>query len=209
MRLVPIMMLALSTLAVACTAGGADPEIDAETTTMAADGSAESGAQQADETGYSADWNKVPYWTGEYPNGAAITAADVTVMAHEKLHRESPATIACPLPHKAVYSPWNAARGESDGLEFITMTYPTKVEIKDAIDLEVFQGDTPVTLSLQAGDTLKYENYLAEGWFIATLDGLRYELNETDLPQTTVFEQGPEDDEWLYLTCADADATAS
>ena len=52
-----------------------------------------------------------------------------------------------------------------------------------------------------------YKSYLAEGFFIAEKDGVQYEMNEGDLPQSTVFEQGPEDQEWVRVTCTDADQT--
>ena len=157
--------------------------------------------------GYSEPWNKIPFWSGEYPNAFGVVAPDVRVLANTEINKDAQGSLDCPLPQKAVYSPWNAARVETDALDFITMVYPTKITLNEAIELETYVSETPTTLSLKAGDVMTYETYLAEGWFIASFEGGSYELQENELPQSTVFEQGPEDDEWLRLTCADADQT--
>ena len=62
-------------------------------------------------------------------------------------------------------------------------------------------------LALKAGDVLIYKSYLAEGFFMAEKDGAMYEMNEAALPASTEFEQGPEDQEWVQVTCDDAEQT--
>lgn len=162
---------------------------------------------EIETVGYPAGWEMQPYWSGEYPNAFAITQEGVTVMAHPVITFEEYPPIYCGLPHKAVYSPWNGQRRESDDLEFIAMVYPTTFTINEDATIEVFVGDGAEQLSLTAGDQLIYKSYLAEGFFIAEKDGILYEMNEAELPQNTAFEQGPEDQEWVQVTCDDADQT--
>jgi len=157
--------------------------------------------------GYPDGWEMQLYWSGEYPNGFAVTEEGVTVMGHETITFEEYPPIYCGLPHKATYSPWNVTRMISDELVFVAMTFPTTFTINEDTSLEVFVGDGVEQLDLKAGDVLTYKSYIAEGFFIAEKDGISYEMNEAALPQSTEFEQGPEDQEWVQVTCDDADKT--
>lgn len=157
--------------------------------------------------GYPEGWELQPFWSGEYPNAFSVTQEGVTVMGHETITYQEYPPIYCGLPVKATYSPWNAARRETDDLDFVAMVYPTTFTIKEDTSVEVFVGDGAEQLALSAGDQMIYKSYLAEGFFIAEKDGVEYELNEADLPQSTEFEQGPEDQEWVMVTCDDADKT--
>lgn len=157
--------------------------------------------------GYPDGWELQLFWSGEYPNAFAVTQEGVTVMGHEAITFGEYPPIYCGLPHKATYSPWNGARREADKLEFVAMTYPTTFTITEDTSVEAFVGDGAEQLTLRAGDELTYKSYLAEGFFIAEKDGVQYELNESDLPASTVFQQGPEDQEWVLVTCDDADKT--
>ncbi|MEL7109728.1 MAG: hypothetical protein AAGL99_10710 [Pseudomonadota bacterium] len=160
-----------------------------------------------DTVGYPDGWELQPFWSGEYPNAFSVTQEGVTVMGHEAITFEEYPPIYCGLPNKATYSPWNVARRESDDLDFVAMVYPTTFTIKEDTRIEVFVGDGAEMLDLRTGDQLIYKSYLAEGFFIAEKDGIQYELNEAELPQSTEFEQGPEDQEWVLVTCDDAEKT--
>ena len=157
--------------------------------------------------GYPDGWEMQLYWSGEYPNAFSVTQEGVTVLGHETITYGADASIACGLPHKATYSPWNRDRNESDRIEYVSMVFPTTFTLKEDVTLEVLVGDGEETLSLTADDQMVYKSYLAEGWFIAEKDGVQYEMNEADLPQSTIFEQGPEDQEWVRITCDNADKT--
>ena len=157
--------------------------------------------------GYPDGWELQYFWSGEYPNGFAVTQEGVTVMGHETITFDVYPPIYCGLPYKATYSPWNSARRESDDLEFVSMVYPTTFTIMEDTSVEDFVGDGTEQLSLSAGDELIYKSYLAEGFFIAEKDGVQYELNESELPESTEFQQGPNDQEWVLVTCDDADKT--
>ncbi|MEM9571531.1 MAG: hypothetical protein AAF996_08695 [Pseudomonadota bacterium] len=170
----------------------------------------ESDASQSDDiqtVGYPEGWELQLFWSGEYPNAFSVTQEGVTVMGHEAITFEVYPPIYCGLPHKATYSPWNGTRRESDKLEFVAMTYPTTFTIMEDTSVEAFVGDGAEQLALSAGDELIYKSYLAEGFFIAEKDGVQYELNESDLPASTEFQQGPEDQEWVLVTCDDAEGT--
>lgn len=157
--------------------------------------------------GYPEGWELQPFWSGEYPNAFSVTEEGVTVMGHEAITFEQYPPIYCGLPHKATYSPWNAARRDADQVDFVAMIYPTTFTIMEDTSVEAFVGDGAEQLELKTGDTLVYKSYLAEGFFIAEKDGVQYEMNESDLPQSTEFEQGPEDQEWVLITCDDAEKT--
>ena len=157
--------------------------------------------------GYPEGWELQPYWSGEYPNAFAITQEGVNVRGHETITFEEYPPIYCGLPYKAVYSPWNATRRESDDLEFVAMVFPTTFTLNEDVSLQALVGDGEEQLELQTGDQLIYKSYIAEGYFIAEKDGIQYELNEGDLPQSTEFEQGPEDQQGVHVTCTDADQT--
>jgi len=157
--------------------------------------------------GYPEGWELQPFWSGEYPNAFAVTQEGVTVLGHETITYQEYPPIYCGLPNKATYSPWNGARRESDDLDFVAMVYPTTFTIMEDTSVEVFVGDGAEQLALKAGDQMVYKSYLAEGFFIAEKDGVQYELNEADLPQSTEFQKGPEDQEWVLVTCADAAGT--
>lgn len=157
--------------------------------------------------GYPEGWELQPFWSGEYPNAFSVTQEGVTVMGHETITYGDYPPIYCGLPHKATYSPWNGARRESDDLDFVAMVYPTTFTIMEDAVIEAFVGDGVEQLALSAGDELVYKSYLAEGFFIAEKDGVQYELNESELPQSTEFQQGPEDQEWVLVTCDDAEKT--
>jgi hypothetical protein len=116
------------------------------------------------------------------------------------------ATETCALPKNAVITPWNQARPE---IEYVTFVYQATITIKEDVSLEVFPRETqadlevtqPVPLALNAGDTMIYKTYLGEGYFIAVYDGREYELAEGELPESTVYEQSPGDEEWFGMAC--------
>lgn len=157
--------------------------------------------------GYPDGWEMQLYWSGEYPNAFSVTQEGVTVMGHETITYEVYPPIYCGLPFKATYSPWNRDRNNRDQVEYVSMVFPTTFTIKEDVTLDVLVGDGEEELTLTPDDQLVYKSYLAEGWFIAEKDGVQYEMNESDLPESTVFEQGPEDQEWVRVTCDDAEKT--
>ena len=157
--------------------------------------------------GYPEGWEMLPYWSGEYPKAFSVKQEGVTVMGHEVITHEQYPPIYCGLPYKATYSPWNAERRESDNLEFVTMVYPTTFTIMEDVTVQVYIGDGSEKLDLKTGDQMIYKSYIAEGFFVMEKDGILYELNENELPRSTEFERGPDDQEWVLVTCNDAERT--
>jgi len=218
MRQLTLTALSLGLVLAACTPAADETPVEttpAPTETIAPDPAppeteAEPAAEAAPDItviGYPEGWELQPFWSGEYPNAFSVTQEGVTVMGHPAITFEQYPPIYCGLPNKATYSPWNGQRRESDALEFVSMVYPTTFTIKEDTEIEAFVGDGAEMLTLKTGDVLVYKSYLAEGFFIAEKDGIQYEMNEADLPQSTEFEQGPEDQEWVLVTCTDADST--
>lgn len=158
-------------------------------------------------TGYPEGWEMQLFWSGEYPNAFAVIQEGVTVMGHELITYNEHPPIYCGLPAKATYSSWNTARAETDDLTFVTMTFPTEITLKEDATVLAFTEAGEVELALKAGDQLTYKAYLSEGYFIAEKDGVEYEINEGELPQGTEFGEGPEEHEWVQVTCTDADRT--
>lgn len=180
---------------------------DASTMDAAPDPETAPSPEDIPTIGYPEGWEMQLYWSGEYPNAFSVTQEGVTVMGHETITYGEYPPIYCGLPHKATYSPWNRVRNESDRIEYVSMVFPTTFTLKEDITIQVLVGDGEEDLSLSAEDQLVYKSYLAEGWFIAEKDGVQYEMNESNLPQSTVYEQGPDDQEWVRITCADAEKT--
>ena len=185
----------------------ADETVEDVASDLAPEPEVEPSPEDIPTIGYPDGWEMQLYWSGEYPNAFSVTEEGVTVLGQETITFGADASIACRLPHKATYSPWNRDRNESDRIEYVSMVYPTTFTLKEDITLQVLVGDGEEELSLSAEDQMVYKSYLAEGWFIAEKDGVQYEMNEAGLPQSTVFEQGPEDQEWVRVTCDDAENT--
>ncbi|MFN3214229.1 MAG: hypothetical protein ACE37M_14080 [Henriciella sp.] len=184
-----------------------DVSADPETPVSEADPETQASPEDIPTIGYPDGWEMQLYWSGEYPSAFSVTQEGVTVMGHETITFEVYPPIYCGLPHKATYSPWNRDRNNADQVEYVSMVFPTTFTIKEDVTINVLVGDGEEELTLTTGDQLVYKSYLAEGFFIAEKDGVQYEMNEADLPQSTVFEQGPEDQEWVKVTCDDAEKT--
>lgn len=193
----------------------AEPETRSDTTTESDptasghedDFDASASLQDIQTIGYPEGWEVQLYWSGEYPNAFSVTEPGVTVMGHETITYGVYPPIYCGLPEKATYSPWNRARNEADRVDYVSMVFPTTFTIEETVTLSVLVGDGEEELTLNAGDQLTYKSYLAEGFFIAEKDGILYEMNEADLPRSTAFQEGPDDQEWVHVTCDDAEQT--
>lgn len=161
-------------------------------------------------TGYPVTWKRFDFWSGEYPSGLAITADNVSVPAHQTLKPmlEGRERLSCPLAKNAVYSPWNNARPDVDYISFV---YTTPIRITQDVtvtvpgpDVDEETGIAPaIDLDLKAGDTLLYQTYLGEGWFVAEYNGQTYEMEEMQISNAAEFGEGPDDEEWFRTTCSD------
>ena len=184
-----------------------EPESDPSASGHEDDSDPAAAIEDIETVGYPEGWEIQLYWSGEYPNAFSVTGPGVTVMGHEAITFEEYPPIYCGLPATATYCPWNRIRNESDSVDYVSMVFPTTFTIEETVTLQVLVGDGEEALTLNAGDELIYKSYLAEGFFIAEKDGILYEMNEADLPRSTVFEEGPDDQEWVRVTCDDAEQT--
>jgi hypothetical protein len=153
--------------------------------------------------GYSERWQQIDFWSGEYPSAFAIAEEGVIIKGMPEIKRDGATTVSCAVPHKATYSPWNGDRVGSDGLEFVTMVFQAKIAINEDVEVPAYSSDMQATLSFKAGDELTYKTYLGEGFFIASKDGADYEFGQEDLPASTVYEDGPDDELWVRVLCDD------
>ncbi|MEO1643366.1 MAG: hypothetical protein AAFR74_08525 [Pseudomonadota bacterium] len=160
-------------------------------------------------TVYPVTWNRVDFWSGEYPNSLAVTADNVTIKGHAYPKEQAEVSgISCPLEKNAVYTPWNQEREAS----YVTFVFSRPIILNEDVTIQTVEADNPrnadgsirtVTLDLKAGERLSYESYIGEGYFLVEYEGVEYELGQGDLPDSTEFPENSEEDEWFSITCAD------
>jgi hypothetical protein len=158
------------------------------------------------EAAYEGGWYKVPFWSGEYPNGITMES-DTTTMLRAAPDPDAPQTIECTLPQGATYHPWNIPRVESDQLEFVT--FSPIIENVVVADGMVFAypplSMEAIELNMQAGDTWEFLAYLGEGFFVMRYQGVVYEAGQELYEFSEAAGAAADDrqsDEWLRLTCS-------
>jgi hypothetical protein len=145
-----------------------------------------------------------PFWSGEYPSAFAIVRDDVTLFGRSEMNPFTDTDVTCKMPHKATYSPWNTARTEADDLTFQTAVPTRNITLNEDLTIEALDRDTgdAAQLTLTTGDTLSYINYLSEGWFVASYDGVEYEMNESDISgDKATWSDAATPDEWVDVKC--------
>ena len=150
---------------------------------------------------YSDIWTLEPFWPGEWPDGFTVTADDVVLKGRQDPVPWAPMVVTCPLAKNTNVSPWNHARIESDGWEFMSAQYRSKITMKEDVTLLTGFSEKPKQLVLKAGDVMRYEAYYSEGFFRASFDGENYELNEVDLNGIAEIEPGEPSDLWVNVAC--------
>jgi len=156
---------------------------------------------------YDASWNKSDFWSGEYPHGFTLTE-DATIKIRSTLDPKAPRDIDCALKKGATYHPWNAARVDSDGLNFLSYgrLVPYVVTKPVKVIAQTQPGDEEVNLVFKKGDEWIYRTYYAEGMFEMTYKGKIYAADQDlmeaskEKPGQASSDAGP--DEWMKLTCA-------
>jgi hypothetical protein len=157
------------------------------------------GAAAAD---YDESWYRAEFWSGEYPNGFAVAAPDVTVPARTAMDRTLEPSIACPLPYKAVFSPWNEERSRLSEARYFTASRIVPLVAASDFPFEHDQPGSP--LRIRRGQQIEYLIYGAEGSFLVRIDGQEYTAYQELFDQVEPVED--EDflqEEWLNLRCAD------
>lgn len=151
-----------------------------------------------------ADYTITPFWSGEYPNAFAIVRDDVTLFGRSEMNPFIDADMTCKMPHKAVYSPWNADRNIAEDIAFETAVRARTITINEDLEIEALTRDSgdAVKLTLTKGDTLSYIYYLSEGWFVAAYDGVEYDMNESEISfEKSTWSDAGTSDEWVQVKC--------
>jgi hypothetical protein len=168
---------------------------------LVAAGAAPVHAQSVDA--YDESWHRATFWSGEYPGGFTVLK-DVTVQLRPALDPKAGKTIACDLPAKATYQPWNNERVNAQGLGFASFTRIADYEIGTAYDATLYResdaSETPV--HFEPGAKWRYLAYYAEGAFLMEYEGVRYTGDQGLFDVSK--ELNPADggyEEWLRINC--------
>lgn len=152
--------------------------------------------------GYDDSWYITDFWSGEYPGGFAVAAPNVAVPARPEMDKDLPASLSCPLPYKAMFSPWNEERTRLSEARFVTASKIVPLTALAAFEFQPDDGSAPVPI--QQGETIEHLIYGAEGAFLARIRGREYTaypdlFDRVDPVPDDAFVQ----DEWLQLRCED------
>ncbi len=157
-----------------------------------------------DGLAYGDDWDISEFWPSEYPAGFSVIEDGVILPARAEMDKRAPRNVACPVPRFATYQAWNRERVDADNLRFMTATRIKIITLPADVSIEADVDGSPVTLSLKAGDSVRYLRYLSEGFATVEKDGVEYVIFEGDLyPNGGWEDAADETDLWLQLDCAD------
>jgi len=154
---------------------------------------------------YGDNWYRGEFWSGEYPDGFTVLK-DVTVKLRATLDPKAEATIDCALPAKATYQPWNSARVNADGLQFVSFTEIEDMEVTKDYETTLYNNldATATPVKFAKGDKWKYLAYFGEGAFLMEYDGVRYDGDQDLMEVSKAVGGGAEKDydEWLRINCS-------
>jgi hypothetical protein len=151
---------------------------------------------------YDESWYVTEFWSGEYPTALAVAAPGVTVPARAEMDRDQPASIACALPYKALFNPWNEERSRLSEARYFTASKIVPLVAREAFAFEHDQEGGP--LQIAPGQRIEYLIYGAEGSFLVRIDGREYAAYQ-DLcdHMEPVGDDDFVQEEWLNLRCED------
>jgi len=151
---------------------------------------------------YDDTWYRASFWSGEYPAGFTVVK-DTTVQLRPRLDPSAEKTIACDLPARATYQPWNRERVEEQGLTFVSFTRIGDYRVTKPFAGSFYRNDdaTQVDVSLKPGDTWRYLVYFAEGAFLMEYEGVRYDGNQDLIGYSQQMGDAAGYHEWLRINC--------
>jgi len=157
---------------------------------------------------YDDSWYRLGGWPGEYPAGLTL-ARDVTVDIRSAPDPDLVRAVSCALRRGATYHPWNLARAEADGLEFVAFSRIVPYEVTSPLTTYLYRESdgSEEVVDLAPGRRWEYLGYLAEGAFLLRLDGEVYQGQQDLVEASTETPPGTEPggdalDQWMKLTCA-------
>lgn len=162
-----------------------------------------SGQRQSVPSGYDQSWTVSPYWPGEWPMGFAVARQGVSVEGRTGMDKALPRSVACTLPYRAVFNPWNGARSAASKVEYFSAAKLVPLKALKAFRLDDGAGHK---VSVKKGQTVDYLGYLSEGWFSVRVNGkvLDYAADQSlfDDGKLSPLPDATEPDElWLSLQC--------
>ena len=151
---------------------------------------------------YDDSWHRASFWSGEYPAGFTVVK-DTTIQLRPRLDPKAEKTIACDLPARATYQPWNRERVEEQGLTFISFTRIGDYKVTKPFEGTLYRNldATEVKVSLQPGDTWRYLVYFGEGAFLMEYDGVRYDGSQDLVDNSQQMGDAAGYHEWLRINC--------
>lgn len=158
-----------------------------------------SGPESA-RAGYDETWYTTDFWSGEYPNGFAVARPDVVVQARTAMDKGLAPSVACALPYKAVFSPWNEERNRLSEARYVTASRIVPLVARQDFPFERYDGTEP--LQIAKGQQIEYLIYGAEGYFRVRIDGTEYEADQGLFDDVEpVADDAFVQEEWLSLRC--------
>ena len=149
---------------------------------------------------YDEGWFRADHWSGEWPSGVGIIA-ETSVEGRAEPSPDAPREIACTLPARAVYHPWNAERSEADNVDFVSFTQKRSWEVTGEGAYAIAQADG-AEVPLPPGTQWTYLLYYAEGIYEIEVDGVTYDADQSLFEASREREPGGEGyDEWFGLDC--------
>ncbi|MBL8597138.1 MAG: hypothetical protein JNL14_05320 [Devosia sp.] len=151
---------------------------------------------------YDDTWYRATFWTGEYPAGFSVLK-DTTIQLRPRLDPKAERTVACDLPAKATYQPWNIARAEEQGLAFVSFTKMAEYRLTQDYEATLYRSDdaTEQQVTFKAGDAWRYLTYYAEGAFLMEYEGVRYDGDQSLLDVSEQVSSAEGYEEWLRINC--------
>jgi hypothetical protein len=151
--------------------------------------------------GYDSSWYLDEYWVGEYPNAISIVKKGVKVPGRPTMDKDRKPTMACELPYKAVFSPWNSRRNRLSAARYYTAAKIIVLTAEKDFDLAI---DECATLAIRKGDRIEYMIYGAEGYFTVRIAGKLHSAGQDLFEDGKVSgfpEAGQDSDEWIQVKC--------
>lgn len=152
---------------------------------------------------YDGTWFQSAGWSGEYPPGFQVYKKGIKVLGRTSINKNEVPSVECVLKRNS-YAPGKSL----PHAEYVQMSKIVEMTVKADTTYPIHTYN-PVTenfdesaLALQAGDTVEYLTYMAEGWFFARHNGVIFEADQSlfdmvDYSADTDFAF----DQWINLSC--------
>lgn len=148
---------------------------------------------------YDNTWNVSHFWSGEYPNGFAVTAPGTIVMGRLAADADLKRNVTCEMPYRAVINPWNQKRTTKSKITFIGFTKIVDMTVKEDF---LFTSDNK-KVELKKGDVIQYVQNYAEGAFQVRIQGADYEADQSLFEHLEdVDNMQFQEHDWLLMNCA-------